>query len=386
MTQAELDDVTQVLQSWARGQWSRNGSTPEAQKILTAAREALAAARAEDSARIKLLEDGIDAAADTLVRIAIQGDLTSSVEVPSPDAALLALFGAVNQSAQILREFVVGLRTAIGEIAHGTRDTHSLLEHTEQMLTNQAGTSREMAAALAELKGTSVEIERSAETVAQLAQQAFTASQNGSSAVQEFSPLMAKVRISAGSVNESVNKLSKAVQQVTVVMELISEVADRSDILALNAALEAARAGEAGEGFAIVAEEMRRLSSRVLANTTEVSKLIEGIRSATIQVRLQVEENVATAQLGERKARQTLDALSGVDLAVKDTTDAALNIQMATQQQRSATTQAAQAVSELSEEARRALESSKATRTASGALYKLSDSLSELVRRFTIGD
>ncbi len=347
----------------------------------------MARAREEELQKAVMLEKAIDAAATFLSRLVIRGDLTQfTLTTESGSAGITALYDAVNQSAQLLREFVEGIKSAATELGTGSRTTHALLEKSTEVLNAQATTSHELAATLTELNAASGEIARSSATVAMLSKQSQQASTAGSSAVEDFSKLMSEVEKNATMVSTAVDSLSKSVQQIDSVIQLITEVADRSDMLALNAALEAARAGSSGKGFAIVAEEMRRLSARVLGNATEVSTLITAVRQATERVRERAGANIEVAANGHSRAMSALDNLSGIIAAVHETADAAELISQATGQQRSATTQAARAVSELSEDARMIASGTEKTRASAARVAAVSAWMEKLVQRFSIGD
>lgn len=237
---------------------------------------------------------------------------------------------------------------------------------------------------LAELTATSGEIALSSATVAELSKQSQLASAAGTSAVQGFSGLMNEVQENAALVSAAVESLNKSVQQIDAVIQLITEVADRSDMLALNAALEAARAGGAGRGFAIVADEMRRLSARVMGNATEVSSLITAVREATQKVHERAASNIEVAVSGHSHAVGALQNLFGIIEAVHETAAAAELISHATGQQQSATAQAAKAISDLSEEVRMIASSAEETRGSAERVAAVSAWMEKSVQRFFV--
>ncbi len=388
MDDAALTFATELLEQWAAGKWNPDAPVPPgAEQLIAAARAAVKRARDEEAYKAQEIEKAVDIAADSLARLVIQGDLTQAAIVNEASSmGLAALYDAVNQSAALLREFVQGIKVAANELGTGSRETHALLEKNAEVLNAQAATSEDLAATLTQLNTTSVEIARSSATVASLSKQSQQASTAGSRAVQDFSVLMSEVEENAALVSSAVDSLSKSVQQIDSVIQLITEVADRSDMLALNAALEAARAGAAGKGFAIVAEEMRRLSARVLSNAGEVSVLITAVRQATRNVRERAGANIEVAANGHARAIAALDNLGGIIAAVHETAAAAELISHATGQQRAATTSAAKSINELSEEARTIAAGTEKTRASSARVASVSTSMEKLVLRFSLGD
>jgi methyl-accepting chemotaxis protein len=383
---SSLEAVTQLLELWAGGKWDADQTVPdEVAGLLSAAKSAIQRARDEELARHRRQNEAVDVAVDLLTRIVIQGDLAQDALEPPEGSSggVAALYDCVNQSAQLLRQFVQSMKLTSDELTTGSRLTQALLEHNARVLGEQATTAEELASTLAELKSTSVEIERSATIVEQLSKQSQTASAAGSTAVQDFSVLMSEVEENAGLVAVAADTLSRSVVRIDAVIRLITEVADRSDMLALNAALEAARAGEAGKGFAIVAEEMRRLSARVMVNTGEMSTLVAAVSAATDHVREQASATIEVAANGHSRAVAALSNLGGIIEAVHETASAAQHISVATGQQRVATTQAAEAVSEMSDEVRQLADGTGKTRASAARLASLTSQIHQLMKRFS---
>ncbi len=378
-------ELDALFEQWAKGQWSAE-APPGTEAVVAAARAAVKRAREEEQFKALQVEKAIDLAADALARMVIAGDLTqASLPPENGSPGLAALYDAVNQSAALLREFVQGMKSAATELAVGARSTYGLLERNTVVLNAQAATAQSLAGMLTQLKSSSVEIARSAATVAALSKQAQQASATGSTAVQTFSTLMSEVEDNASLVSQAVASLSTSVQQIDAVIKLITEVADRSDMLALNASLEAARAGSAGRGFAIVAEEMRRLSARVLGNATEVSRLIAAVREATARVGVQSESSITVATNGHQRAVAALESLNGVIEAVHETAAAAEIISHATGQQRTSTTAAAMAVNALSDEVQVVASGTEKTRASAERVASVSQWMEKLVQRFFTG-
>src|SRR5690606_16587442 len=132
-----------------------------------------------------------------------------------------------------------------------------------------------------------------------VAEQTVIAARAGEGALKSLLESIATIRKDADSIHEATGRLSRRVERIGSVVEVIDEIADRSDLLALNAALEGAKAGEAGRGFSIVAAEMRRLAENVLTSTKEIKGLIGEIREAADGTAEATERNRASAKSGE---------------------------------------------------------------------------------------
>jgi len=195
---------------------------------------------------------------------------------------------------------------------------------------------------------------------------------------------MGKVRHNAEEVDEAIAKLSRRVERIGTVVEVIDEIADRSDLLALNAALEGAKAGEAGRGFSIVAAEMRRLAENVLESTREIKNLITEIREATHAAKEASDGNQRMAGEGEKLGGAAMASVSSILHGAEETVGASRVIHLATQQQRSATEQVVISMGEVESVTRQAQTGSRQATGAAAELSKLAERLAELVKRFRV--
>jgi methyl-accepting chemotaxis protein len=166
------------------------------------------------------------------------------------------------------------------------------------------------------------------------------------------------------------------------VVEVIDEIADRSDLLALNAALEGSRAGEAGKGFSIVAAEMRRLAENVMESTKEIKNLITEIREATAAAGSAADASKEATESGEKLGAVAAQAVEGILAGVQETSDAARVINLATQQQRTATEQVVASMAEIEDVTRQTTQASKQATGAAAELTQLAGRLAELIKRF----
>lgn len=235
-----------------------------------------------------------------------------------------------------------------------------------------------------QIRHTSVSLAAAATEILAATQEQESAATSQSSAMTEISHTMDSLSASAAHVSHSVSDvLTNAEQTLTTadnmvaqieslsthtgrineLLNVIRDIADKSDLLALNGSLEASRAGEGGQGFGLVAAEMRRLAERVTASVEDVKKLVTDIRLASTSTIMATEE-------GRRLARET--------------TDAARSITLVSQQQLSGTEQVSQSVRGLAEVVTQAAAATSQTRTTAQGLKRQADHLSELVKRFEV--
>jgi methyl-accepting chemotaxis protein len=233
-----------------------------------------------------------------------------------------------------------------------------------------------------QISETSVELGSAATEIFAASQEQEAAAASQSSAMEEISRTMDSLSQSAAHVSEAVrgvlsnaertlentdamvrriSELSTHAGRIGEILEVIREIADKSDLLALNGSLEANRAGEQGHGFALVAGEMRRLAERVTASVQDVKRLVSDIRESGSTTVMATEESRRLAQ---------------------GTTEAARQITFVTQQQRSGTEQVSQSVKGIADVVTQAVSATAQTRTSAERLKTQADRLTDLVRRF----
>lgn len=334
--------------------------------------------------RVDVVTAGVDEAIEAMIRLVIQGDLSGTLRLGVDDAALTPLVAGIGQVMETLKRFVTEIREAALHISTSSAEVLAAATQNESSTSAQASAIHETTATMEELKGASHQIAENAQMVAAIAEQTLTGAKQGEGAIKSFMTAMGKVKHNAVEVDDAIAKLSKRVERIGTVVEVIDEIADRSDLLALNAALEGAKAGEAGRGFSIVAAEMRRLAENVMESTKEIKNLITEIREATHAAKEASDGNKKMAAEGEKLGGNAMTSVTGILTGIQETSDAARVIHLATQQQRTATEQVVQSMSEVEEVTRQAQTGSKQATGAATELAKLAERLAELVKRFKV--
>ena len=386
------DEIVAVLRAFAVGQYGgrvdlvRFEGTPlqELAKAVNATADHVEAEIREARQRIDTVSAGVDEAIEAMVRLVIQGDLSGSLRLGVADAALTPLIAGVGQVMETLKKFVTEIREAALQLSTSSAEVLAAATQNESSTSAQASAIHETTATMEELKGASHQIAENAQMVAAIAEQTLSGARTGEGAIKEFMRSMENVRKNASEVDDAIAKLSKRVERIGTVVEVIDEIADRSDLLALNAALEGAKAGEAGRGFSIVAAEMRRLAENVMESTKEIKNLITEIREATHAAKEASDGNKRTAGEGEKLGSNAMTSVTGILSGIQETSDAARVIHLATQQQRTATEQVVQSMGEIEEVTRQAQSGSKQATGAASELTKLAERLAELVKRFKV--
>ena len=171
----------------------------------------------------------------------------------------------------------------------------------------------------------------------------------------------ARTRATTGSTAERIAELSGHAGRIAEILEVIREIADRSDLLALNASLEGTRAGEAGRGFTLVAAEMRKLAERITASVHDIKELVADVRASVSATVMATEESTKLAE---------------------GTTESARQISFVTQQQRSGTEQAGTSMRDVATMISQSLSATQEIRSLAGTLKQQADGLTALIGRF----
>ncbi len=386
------DRIATVIRGFAEGRYGGRLDPAEFQdpglrEVARAVNAAAAHVEAElntSRQRVEAVTSGVDEAIEAMVRLVIEGDLSGTLRLAVTDAGLTPLIGGIGQVMETLKKFVTEIREAALQLSTSSAEVLAAATQNESSTSAQASAIHETTATMEELKGASHQIAENAQMVAAIAEQTLSGGKQGEGAIKAFMSSMEKVRHNAVEVDDAIAKLSKRVERIGTVVEVIDEIADRSDLLALNAALEGAKAGDAGRGFSIVAAEMRRLAENVMESTKEIKNLITEIREATHAAKEASDGNKKMAAEGEQLGGNAMQSISGIFAGIQETSDAARVIHLATQQQRTATEQVVQSMSEIEEVTRQAQSGSKQATGAASELTRLAERLAELVKRFKV--
>jgi methyl-accepting chemotaxis protein len=378
-----------VLRAAAAGNYTTRvdvkGLTGEQKELGSLLNELLARVGAEQktaSSRREEMQHLLESAQAALSALVSHGDLTSFQWTPIDDPVIDPLLDGFSKVIDTLRTFVREINEAALRLSSSANEVLAASTQHESSSTEQAAAIHETTATMEELKHASAQIAENAGAVARVAEETLNSARSGRGAIGEFIEAMQQIRADGIAVSESITKLLRRVERIGTVVEVIDEIADRSDLLALNAALEGSRAGEAGKGFSIVAAEMRRLAENVLDSTKEIKNLITEIREATAAAASAADASRTATEQGERLGSVAASAVEGILAGVQETSDAARVINLATQQQRTATEQVVASMAEIEDVTRQTTQASKQATSAAAELTQLASRLSDLIKRF----
>ncbi|MHB8876657.1 MAG: methyl-accepting chemotaxis protein, partial [Myxococcaceae bacterium] len=311
------------------------------------------------------------------------GDLRTANVIPAEDEVWAVASAFTSMQAQ-LTDAISRLVTAGTKIGGATGELVKSSEKHEAGAAQQASALAETSATTEELARSARQIAENAGSVARLAEQTLQAAQAGMKSAEAFFASMGRMRKGNQGIADSVVKLNKRVQQIGRIVEFINGIADKSDLLALNAELEGTKAGEVGRGFSLVAAEMRRLAESVMESTREIGRLIEEIRDATNSAVMATEAGVKATDAGSALSQQVSEKLQSILSHAGQTFDAVRTISLATHQQQSGTDQLAVAMTDVLRSTQVGAAATKQMVAANADLSTLAGDLKEVVDRFTV--
>jgi methyl-accepting chemotaxis protein len=278
-------------------------------------------------------------------------------------------------------------RSLSGQIGAAVRHVQSSSAELQSAANQQASGAKESATAMteitttiSELLATSRQIAESAQRVAHVAEETSAAARAGDTTVQKSHESVNSVKRQVDLIVTHMLDLGKKSQQIGGILEIINELAEQTNILAINATIEASGAGDAGKRFAVVADEIRKLADRVGGSTKEIRTLIEEIRAAVNTTVMATEGGSKAVDLGARQFVEVTAALRQITELLGTTTAAAREIELSTKQQTTAVEQVNIAVSNVAKAAKETEVSSGQTLQTAGQLAGLSRDLIRLIQ------
>ncbi|MGL6484208.1 methyl-accepting chemotaxis protein [Aeromonas caviae] len=294
------------------------------------------------------------------------------------------LGSAIDRMQGALAELVSEISGSVSQLSSAVEEVSAISEQSAEGMASQQGEVSQVATAMNEMQSTVNEVSRNTTDAMGAAKQASRTSTQGNQVVRSAIGSIEQVSRQIEQAGSVVQQLETDSASISMVLDVIRGIAEQTNLLALNAAIEAARAGEQGRGFAVVADEVRSLAQRTQASTAEISKMIEVLQERTAEAgsamqlsRQQMQESVELA----REAGSCIDSING---AVTQITDMNTLIATATEQQNAVTEELNRSIVKIHTAADENAQGVQQTAQACVELSRLATSLHHMTQRFTL--
>ncbi|MGR5145073.1 methyl-accepting chemotaxis protein [Photobacterium alginatilyticum] len=312
-----------------------------------------------------------------------EGDLTLKINHAGRDETGL-LLASIQGTATNLRNIVTTISGASDELASASEELAVVTEQSTQGIQNQQTETDLVATAMNEMATTVHDVADNAAKAAEAANQADSDAGVGAQVVAQT---ISTINTLADRVNESSEKLGEVEQEsmnIGKILDVIREIADQTNLLALNAAIEAARAGEQGRGFAVVADEVRTLAQRTQDSTQEIQNIIEQLQAGTQSTVAVMNQGKEQAEYSVKQASEAGDALQAITDAIGVINEMNIQIASASEQQSSVAENINENVINVKRVAEENAVAANQTRASTSEIAQLSEQLKELVSQFKV--
>jgi len=280
----------------------------------------------------------------------------------------------------IARSLAAQLGAAVGHVQSSSAELQAAATQQATGAKQQASAMNEISTTISELGVTSRQIAESAQRVAQIAEQTVTAARAGTGTVDKGQEAIGAIRRQMDLVVNHMLDLGRKSQEIGAVLDIVSELAEQTNILAINATIEASGAGDAGKRFAVVAEEIRKLADRVANSTKGIRAQVEDVRGAVNTTVMATETGAKAVDAGARQFTEVAVSFREIAGLVGTTTEAAREIELSTKQQATAAEQVRVAVTDVAQATQETETSSSQTLQTASQLANLSRDLRRMIQ------
>lgn len=312
-----------------------------------------------------------------------RGEVGSTLDMDRSDETG-TLATALNTMGSNLKRTVQEIMRSTEIIASSSEELAATTLELAEGAKNQASQTEQSATSMTEMSQTILEVARNAADVAEVAKQSMVAAKAGRDDVSHTVEGMRRIAETVNRTAASIGELGRSSQQIGEITSTINDIADQTNLLALNAAIEAARAGEAGRGFAVVADEVRKLAERTARATKEIEEMISKIQEDTqVSVR-SMESGRAEVEGGVKLAEGAMTSLEQIVKSSDKSAEMVQRIATSTEQQSSAAEEVSNTIEEIASVTRKNESSSVQIQNAIQELARVSSEMKETMRWFRL--
>ncbi len=310
------------------------------------------------------------------------GDLTANATVTEDITGAIA--DSINFTIDELRGLVSGINRATEKVTHTTLQAQAISEELLAAAQRQSQEIEETSAAILGISQSINEVSASANQSAQVANQSLEAAEKGTQAVENSIAGMNSIRENIQETSKRIKRLGESSQEIGEIVELISDITEQTNVLALNAAIQAAAAGEAGRGFSVVAEEVQRLAERSGQATKQIAAIVKTIQSDTQDAVSAMETSTQGVVEGAKLSDAAGRALNEIGEVSRSLANLIENISAATDNQAVATSKVAQAMQYIQQITEQTTAGTQQTASSIGELSTLAADLKKSISGFKL--
>ncbi len=310
------------------------------------------------------------------------GDLTSRAQVTEEITGAIA--DSINYTIDELRRLVTGINTAAQQVTTATAEAQSTASQLLQAAQRQAEEIQGTGQSVTQMARSMSAVSKSAGDSAKVAESSLHAAEKGAEAVQNAIRGMNDIREQIQETSKRIKRLGESSQEIGEIVQLISDITEQTNVLALNAAIQAASAGEAGRGFTVVAEEVQRLAERSAEATKHIGAIVKSIQRDTQDAVEAMERSTRGVVEGTKTADEADRALREIETVSNQLAELIGSISNATEQQSASATRVAQAMQEILAITQLTTDGTRTTAASAARLTELANGLKASVAGFKL--